>query len=127
AATRPQVDVAMCRISTGGAQMRTDRRTFLKDVAGAAGLVFVGCGVTGVCAQSAQRAGVTRRPVVVKGRRITTVDIHAHCAVPQANDLLRRSAPAPAATQGSLLALDGEAPGKRVPRQGRARNHTPRP
>ena len=88
--------------------MRTDRRTFLKDVAGAAGLVFVECGVAGVGAQSAQRAGVTRRPVVVKGRRITTVDIHAHCAVPQANDLLRRSAPAPTATQGSLLALDGE-------------------
>ena len=94
--------------------MRTDRRTFLKDVAGAAGLVFVGCGVTGVGAQSAQRVGVTRRPVVVKGRRITTVDIHAHCAVPQANDLLRRSAPAPTATQGSLLALDGEPLAQRI-------------
>src|SRR6185369_8385665 len=94
--------------------MRTDRRTFLKDVADAAGLVFVGCGVTGAGAQSAQRAAVTRRPVVVKGRRITTVDIHAHCAVPQANELLRRSAPAPTATQGSLLALDGEALAQRL-------------
>src|SRR5678815_2389346 len=72
--TRPQVDVVLCRISTGSAHMRTDRRTFLKNVADAAGLVFVGCGVTGAGAQSAQRAAVTRRPVVVKGRRITTVD-----------------------------------------------------
>jgi aminocarboxymuconate-semialdehyde decarboxylase len=94
--------------------MRTDRRTFLKELAGAGGLVFVGCGVAGVGAQSAPRAGVTRRTVVVKGRRITTVDIHAHCAVPQANDLLRRSAPAPTATQGSLLALDGEPLAQRV-------------
>jgi aminocarboxymuconate-semialdehyde decarboxylase len=92
--------------------MQTDRRTFLKDVA--AGVVFVGCGVAGVSAQSAQRAGVTRRTVVVNGRRITTVDIHAHCAVPQANDLLRQSAPAQTATQGSLLALDGEPLAQRV-------------
>src|SRR5258706_3729955 len=88
--------------------MRTDRRAFLKEVAGAAGVVFVGCGVADAAAQPAQRAGATRRPVVVKGQRIKPVDIHAHCAVPRANELLRRSAPAPTAAQGTLLALDGE-------------------
>jgi len=88
--------------------MRTDRRTFLIDAAAAASLVFVGCGVADAAAQSAQRARPTRRPVVVKGRRIKTVDIHAHCAVPQVNDLLRRSPLAPTAAQGSLLALDGQ-------------------
>src|SRR5262249_32465802 len=88
--------------------MRTDRRAFLKDVAGAAGLVFVGCCLAAAAQQPAPRSSATRRPVTVKGRRIRTVDLHAHCAVPQANDLLRRTPPAPTQQQGSLLALDGQ-------------------
>jgi predicted TIM-barrel fold metal-dependent hydrolase len=88
--------------------VRTDRRAFLKDVAGAAGLVFVGCGIADAAAQPAQRANGTRRTVTVKGKRIRTVDMHAHCAVPQANDLLRRAPAAPTQQQGSLLALDGQ-------------------
>ena len=88
--------------------MLTDRRAFLKDVAGTAGLVFVGCGVADAAAQSPQRSGATRRPVIVKGKRIRTVDMHAHCAVPQASDLLRRAPPAPTQQQGSLLALEGQ-------------------
>ena len=89
----------------------TNRREFLKDVAGAAGLVFVGCGIT-AAAQSRPAGAAARRPVVVKGRRITTVDMHAHCAVPKATDLLRR----PAANQGSddPLMLDGQALAQRI-------------
>jgi predicted TIM-barrel fold metal-dependent hydrolase len=90
------------------------RRTFLKNAAGTAGLVFVGCALAPAAAQSVQRLGAVRRPVVVKGRRIRTVDIHAHCAVPQANALLRRSAPAPTATQESLLTLDGQSLARRI-------------
>ena len=86
--------------------MRADRRRFLKDVAGAAGLVVVGCGAAG--AQSARPASRTRRPVVVKGRRIKTVDIHAHCAVPKANELLRRAPASPTGAIGPLI-LEGEA------------------
>ena len=45
------------------------------------GLVFVACGLeTGATAQ----AGPKRREVVVAGKRIRTVDIHAHCSVPAA-------------------------------------------
>src|SRR5512138_2151338 len=86
--------------------MRIDRRTFFKETAAAAGLVFVGCSV----AEGAQagRTGRSRAPVVVRGRRIRTVDIHAHCAVPAANALLRRQAPAPTGDQASLLTLDAE-------------------
>jgi predicted TIM-barrel fold metal-dependent hydrolase len=84
----------------------TNRRTFLKDAASAAGLVFVGCGLTGAAAQSPRAAA--RRPVTIKGKRITTVDMHAHCAVAEANELLRRAPAAPTQAQGSLLALDGD-------------------
>jgi aminocarboxymuconate-semialdehyde decarboxylase len=82
-----------------------NRREFLKDVAGAAGLAFVGCGIAGA-AQQRPAGTPSRRPVVVRGRRITTVDVHAHCAVPKATALLRR----PAANQGTddPLFLEGQ-------------------
>jgi aminocarboxymuconate-semialdehyde decarboxylase len=86
--------------------VQTDRRRFLKDAARAAGLVFVGCSLADAAPR--QRTRAARRTVVVKGRRITTVDVHAHCAVPAANDLLRRRPPAPTADQASLLALEGQ-------------------
>src|SRR6476659_336180 len=85
--------------------MHIDRRAFLKETAG---LVFVGCSVLDAVAQTPPRAAAARRAITIKGKRITTVDMHAHCAVPRANDLLRRAPPAPAATQGSLLTLDGD-------------------
>jgi len=99
----------------GDTTVRTDRRSFLKDAAGAAGLVFVGCSIAGAIDPRAQRgAAAARRTVVVRGRRITTVDVHAHCAVPAANDLLRRAPAAPTAAQGSLLPLEGEAHARRI-------------
>src|SRR3954447_16931875 len=91
--------------------MRTDRRTFLKD---AAGLVFVACSVADAAARQSPRAAAARRAITIKGKRITTVDIHAHCAVPRANDLLRRAPPAPTPPQGSLLALDGDSLAQRL-------------
>jgi len=70
------------------------RRHFLKDVAGATGLAFVGCGLAGESDASAQTAQAGRAakhaPVRIKGRRIRTVDVHAHCAVPKANALMNR-------------------------------------
>jgi predicted TIM-barrel fold metal-dependent hydrolase len=95
--------------------MRTARRRFLKDVAGAAGLVFVGCGIADAAAQPAPRGSATRRPLVVKGRRIRTVDVHAHCSVTKASELLRSGTSAPAgATQGSPLVLEGQALERRL-------------
>jgi aminocarboxymuconate-semialdehyde decarboxylase len=52
----------------------TTRRGFLKR-AGAAGIAFCSCGLPGVTAQEAGR----RLPVMVGGRRIKTIDVHAHC------------------------------------------------
>jgi len=65
-----------------------DRRQFLKDLAGAGGLVFVGCGFA--AAQRAPTPASPRRAVAVNGRRVRTIDIHAHCAIPKAQAILKR-------------------------------------
>jgi aminocarboxymuconate-semialdehyde decarboxylase len=57
------------------------RREFSKDAAGAAaGIVFTGCSATNA-AQSPAPPGGRRRQVVVAGRRVKTVDVHAHCVI----------------------------------------------
>lgn len=65
-----------------------NRRQFLKDAAAAAGIVFTGC-----CLESrrlgAQSANPPkRREVMVGGRRVKTIDIHAHVVVPEATALM---------------------------------------
>ncbi len=66
----------------------TTRRDFFGKATGAlAGVVFCGCDMFDpphVHAQPAQR----RREVVINDRRIKTVDIHAHCAFPEAMALM---------------------------------------
>ena len=63
------------------------RREFVEDAAGAAaGIAFVACGLqAGVGGAQAQSR---RREVVVNGKRVKTVDVHAHCAVPEAMALM---------------------------------------
>lgn len=51
-----------------------------------ASLAFVGCSLGGSGAP--RPAGGRRREVVVSGKRVKTVDIHAHCTVPEAVALL---------------------------------------
>jgi aminocarboxymuconate-semialdehyde decarboxylase len=64
----------------------TNRREFLQTTAGAlSGLVFVGCDLM---AAAPARAQARRREVVVNGKRVKTVDVHAHCAVPEALALM---------------------------------------
>lgn len=68
-----------------------NRREFLRDVSSTtAGIFFVGCGV-GKSALGAMQSGSrrNRRPVVVGGRRVLTVDIHCHCTIPAAWDLIQ--------------------------------------
>src|SRR5262245_52661871 len=68
------------------------RRHFLKAVAHAAGgIVFCGCGWPS--AVHAQPAGPARRPVSVNGKRVRTVDVHAHCFFREATALLGEEAP----------------------------------
>ena len=66
----------------------TTRRNFISEAAGAmAGVAFCGCGLLHAPDAHAQ-APVKRREVVVNGRRVKTVDIHAHCVFPQVMDML---------------------------------------
>src|SRR5881397_3068779 len=52
-----------------------------------AGIAFVGCDLLAARDAQAQPAR-RRREVVVSGRRVKTIDVHAHCAVPEAMALM---------------------------------------
>jgi aminocarboxymuconate-semialdehyde decarboxylase len=62
-----------------------NRREF---VGGVAGAVFVGCDVLSARSGHTQGAPANRRNAVVNGRRVKTVDVHAHCAFPEAMALM---------------------------------------
>jgi aminocarboxymuconate-semialdehyde decarboxylase len=66
----------------------TTRRELLGQAAGVmAGVGFTGCGL--MRGAAAQAPGPARpRETVVNGKRITTVDIHAHCHIPEALALM---------------------------------------
>src|SRR5437879_5370666 len=81
----------------------TSRRTFIKNAA-STGLLLVGCAFAKASAQPEGQAA--RRAVVVRGRRLKTVDVHAHCAIAEAIELRRSAAGNQAANQP--LMLDGQ-------------------
>ena len=91
----------------------TTRREFLGTTAGVlAGVAFVGCDLM---AAAPARAQARRREVVVAGRRVKTVDVHAHCAIPEAMALMnlkiggpqyRTDLPMPAEVAVRLQAMD---------------------
>ena len=80
-----------------------NRRAFLKHVAGAAAGVVVAR--TGVArAFTPMQIGAApgkRREVVIGGRRVKTVDVHAHTFVPEVWDLVKDT-PLAAAAKGNL-------------------------
>jgi len=63
----------------------TTRRHFLKGAA-ATGIAFCSCGM--LDAARAQGAAPRSTPVMVKGKRIKTVDVHAHCLFHESLNLL---------------------------------------
>jgi aminocarboxymuconate-semialdehyde decarboxylase len=69
-----------------------NRRSFLADVASATGVVFTGCGLLqnrGNAQQGkGQPAPKKRREVTIGGRRVKTIDIHAHVIIPEATALM---------------------------------------
>src|SRR5213593_2589790 len=71
------------------------RREFLGDTtAGAvAGIAFVECGLAG--GSGSAQAQTRRREVAVNGRRVKTIDVHAHCSVPEAMALMGRKVQPP--------------------------------
>src|SRR5271169_5519457 len=82
----------------------TTRRHFLKAGAAAAstGIVFCGCGL--LRGAGAQQSARQKLPVMVGGKRVKTIDVHAHCQFREAGALLDASA---AAGQVPTLLVDG--------------------
>jgi predicted TIM-barrel fold metal-dependent hydrolase len=66
------------------------RRDFLKRAGAASGIVFCGCALRD--AAHAQQAGGQRLPVMVNGKRIKTIDVHAHCHFREAVALMGEEA-----------------------------------
>jgi aminocarboxymuconate-semialdehyde decarboxylase len=66
-----------------------------------ADIVFVDCSVTNAAEPLSPSGGGTapRRQVILDGRRVKTVDVHAHCAVPEAMALMGMKVP----TEGLLM------------------------
>src|SRR6202034_122024 len=85
-----------------------NRREFFKETAGtAAGIIFTGCSLLNAAPQSAST--LRRRQVVVGAHRVKTIDIHAHCAVPEAAQLMNRNvAGQDAPLEDRLKAMDAE-------------------
>jgi len=74
---------------------QSDRRDFLKTVAGAsAGMLVMGSARSAVktalgSPQGQAAAPVSRREVMVAGKRVKVVDIHAHCTIPEVADVVK--------------------------------------
>lgn len=68
----------------------TTRRHFLKNAAAATGVVFCSCGLLD-SAHAQQPA--KRLPVLVNGKRVKTIDVHAHCNFHESVRLLGNDVP----------------------------------
>src|SRR5580692_7151193 len=60
------------------------------------GLVFSGCGAASAGGGSGHAHAHKRWEVVIAGKRIKTVDVHAHCIVPDAAKVINHPLEAPA-------------------------------
>lgn len=65
----------------------TTRRKFIQGAA-AVGVIFTTCGLLHTAPALAQGKVKSRLPVMVKGKRIKTIDVHAHCLIAEALALL---------------------------------------
>ncbi|MBV9824673.1 MAG: amidohydrolase [Alphaproteobacteria bacterium] len=72
----------------------TSRRGFLQGAAATAGAIFCSCPLLDAHAQSAAQPGGMRLPVAVNGKRVKTVDVHAHCLFHEAEQLVGSDNPA---------------------------------
>ena len=68
----------------------SNRRQFLRDAAATAGVLFTGCNLVGNRLRAQSGAAPKRRQVMVGGRRVKTIDVHAHVVIPEAVALMGR-------------------------------------
>lgn len=76
------------------------------------GIAFVGCALGSVSPVAPPTPATRRREVVVAGRRVKTIDIHAHCIVPKAAAVINHPLEAPGLlmddTSVRLAAMDSQ-------------------
>jgi aminocarboxymuconate-semialdehyde decarboxylase len=76
------------------------------------GLAFVGCGLAAATAAPGTPQPGRRREAVVNGRRVKTVDVHAHCIVPKAAAIINHPLEAPGLlmddTSTRIAAMDAQ-------------------
>jgi len=66
--------------------MSTRKTVSKKTAVAAGGIVFTDC--EQLATKRALRPKARRRQVVIKGRRVKVIDVHAHCVIPQAAELM---------------------------------------
>jgi len=75
-----------------------------------ASVAFVGCGMT--TATPSSGSAPRRREVVVNGKRVKTVDVHAHCIVPKAAEIIKHPLESPGLlmhdTSTRIAAMDAQ-------------------
>ena len=95
----------LCALALGGLRARLknetvrmkgnyfmkNRRQFIAQAANAAGLVFCGCSMLDAAHAQTSPARL-RYPVMIDGKRIKTIDTHAHCYFQDAIDLMGEEA-----------------------------------
>ena len=64
------------------------RREFLQQSAAVAGVAFTSCAMLDHAHAQGGKPNQGRRQVVVAGKRIRTIDVHAHCVIPEAMSLV---------------------------------------
>src|ERR1700730_4475456 len=77
-----------------------------------AALAFIPCAMTSVAPKPTSQPQSRRREVAVNGKRIKTIDVHAHCIVPAAAALINHPLEAPALlmhdTSTRIAAMDAQ-------------------
>jgi amidohydrolase family protein len=72
----------------------SNRQFFTQSASVMAGWVVAGRQLVNPLIASPQDGGATRRrQVMIRGRRIKTVDVHAHCQIPEVTDFAKQSKP----------------------------------
>ena len=88
----------------------TTRRDFMAGTAAFAGAAFVGCGLLGDGHAHAQGAP-RRREVLVAGKRVKTIDVHAHCIFPELLDMVGQKLQVPSLVMAESRIADMDAQG----------------
>ena len=85
----------------------TNRRQFIKDATATAGVLFTGCNLLDDQLHAQPAPAQKKRQVMVGGRRMKTIDVHAHVIVPEATALMgRKTEPDNAAVMAGAMATE---------------------